>query len=294
MTHNFVEVVNQCIRDCELLNRKTSLEADLTELLNLEPSSELESQIQQIFLELDEVNTNLNQSNLLGQPTPTEPEQDTEPPSHHHETDAGASYQETSEPTSHQETQPDVNYSELPLPSSNPRVAMWRLVGSLSQMMDSYAGNEPSFNSNIIYDPTIIPMAPGPINPIPIPPHLFFLPSFGLVDPIDPTLDPDFLEFVDVPIPLAPNLLAKIPIQSYSEQEEKHTKFPQCSICLAEFQQEEQIRFLPCNHFYHVNCIDTWFQEHVECPICKQDLRKFLEPKYIAEIKKKIKNLTPG
>lgn len=43
-----------------------------------------------------------------------------------------------------------------------------------------------------------------------------------------------------------------------------------CVICLAEFCDGEQIRFLPkCNHHFHVVCIDKWLLSHSSCPTCR-------------------------
>ncbi|XP_004504651.1 E3 ubiquitin-protein ligase ATL76-like [Cicer arietinum] len=43
-----------------------------------------------------------------------------------------------------------------------------------------------------------------------------------------------------------------------------------CVICLTEFTNGEQIRFLPkCNHHFHVLCIDKWLLSHSSCPTCR-------------------------
>ena len=34
-----------------------------------------------------------------------------------------------------------------------------------------------------------------------------------------------------------------------------------CYICLAEYEEAESIRVLPCRHEYHVSCIDKWLKE---------------------------------
>jgi len=30
-----------------------------------------------------------------------------------------------------------------------------------------------------------------------------------------------------------------------------------------------------CNHMFHKNCIDRWFESHVHCPVCRADIREF-------------------
>lgn len=48
---------------------------------------------------------------------------------------------------------------------------------------------------------------------------------------------------------------------------------PQCIICLAEFENGDELRVLKCKHRFHVNCIDQWLKQQGLCPICKVDLR---------------------
>ncbi|KMZ62022.1 E3 ubiquitin-protein ligase, ATL family [Zostera marina] len=43
-----------------------------------------------------------------------------------------------------------------------------------------------------------------------------------------------------------------------------------CSVCLAEFGEDETLRLLPkCNHAFHMHCIDTWLSSHSNCPLCR-------------------------
>jgi len=46
-----------------------------------------------------------------------------------------------------------------------------------------------------------------------------------------------------------------------------------CAICLCEFEDNENVKKLICNHQFHDNCIMTWFKDHSTCPICKQSLK---------------------
>jgi hypothetical protein len=47
---------------------------------------------------------------------------------------------------------------------------------------------------------------------------------------------------------------------------------PQCSICLGEYEEGEELLKLPCNHIYHDECITSWTSNHVKCPLCNFDL----------------------
>ncbi|GJT95915.1 RING-H2 finger protein ATL52-like protein [Tanacetum coccineum] len=45
-----------------------------------------------------------------------------------------------------------------------------------------------------------------------------------------------------------------------------------CSICLCEFEDNEELRTLPeCLHSFHVPCIDMWLFSHSTCPVCRAD-----------------------
>jgi len=50
----------------------------------------------------------------------------------------------------------------------------------------------------------------------------------------------------------------------------------QCSICQDTYTEGQAIRTLRhCNHSFHKNCIDPWFQRNVRCPVCRYDIREY-------------------
>ena len=44
----------------------------------------------------------------------------------------------------------------------------------------------------------------------------------------------------------------------------------ECSICLEIFRDGMNIAELRCNHKFHENCINKWFDVNFTCPLCKQ------------------------
>ncbi|KAJ7538448.1 hypothetical protein O6H91_11G048500 [Diphasiastrum complanatum] len=49
-----------------------------------------------------------------------------------------------------------------------------------------------------------------------------------------------------------------------------HAESTSCSICLADYKDEEVLRMMPeCRHVFHANCIDSWLHLHASCPMCR-------------------------
>jgi len=45
-----------------------------------------------------------------------------------------------------------------------------------------------------------------------------------------------------------------------------------CAICLSAYEDREPLRFLPCHHHYHKDCIDKWLVTNKACPFCKRNV----------------------
>ncbi|XP_042000850.1 uncharacterized protein LOC121750389 [Salvia splendens] len=64
-----------------------------------------------------------------------------------------------------------------------------------------------------------------------------------------------------------------VKIHGKSEKLECVDDVSQCYICLAEYEEGDKIRVLPCHHEYHVPCVDKWLKEiHGVCPLCRGDV----------------------
>ena len=40
----------------------------------------------------------------------------------------------------------------------------------------------------------------------------------------------------------------------------------------AEFEAAEEVKVLPCRHFYHTECADQWLAINRACPVCGKDI----------------------
>ena len=74
------------------------------------------------------------------------------------------------------------------------------------------------------------------------------------------------------------NILQKMGMVAGNEDEDM-----KCGICLEEYTEEDILRKMPCDHFYHKDCIDEWLNNRSECPICKQNIRD-AESKFASEV----------
>ncbi|XP_030466120.1 RING-H2 finger protein ATL3-like [Syzygium oleosum] len=70
---------------------------------------------------------------------------------------------------------------------------------------------------------------------------------------------------------LDPSVLRSIPVVPFRPKEFKDGL--ECAVCLSELVDGEKARLLPkCNHGFHVDCIDMWFQSHSTCPLCRNSV----------------------
>ncbi|XP_064635147.1 uncharacterized protein LOC135492538 [Lineus longissimus] len=47
------------------------------------------------------------------------------------------------------------------------------------------------------------------------------------------------------------------------------SKDDECSVCMGEYEDGDNLRILPCFHNFHVKCIDKWIKDNATCPICR-------------------------
>jgi len=86
-------------------------------------------------------------------------------------------------------------------------------------------------------------------------------------------------ELEDVPVPLHSECDSVIPTKVYQELSKDLTtdKNKRCAVCLCDYEPEDQVRHLPCDHLFHPDCIQEWFKANAKCPVCKFDLNSLVE-----------------
>lgn len=53
----------------------------------------------------------------------------------------------------------------------------------------------------------------------------------------------------------------------------KRDENSECSICMLNFQKNDKLRELPCEHSFHTKCVDKWLFEHSDrCPVCRTQI----------------------
>ncbi|KAJ0258052.1 E3 ubiquitin-protein ligase [Hirschfeldia incana] len=67
----------------------------------------------------------------------------------------------------------------------------------------------------------------------------------------------------------------------------EHTLPPadaECCICLSAYEDETELRELPCGHHFHCSCVDKWLYINATCPLCKYNILKDSRYEYGEEV----------
>lgn len=60
---------------------------------------------------------------------------------------------------------------------------------------------------------------------------------------------------------------------SSARKEDDESEDIKCSICLGDYEPNEEVKHMLCGHMFHSDCLDRWLKINRTCPICKQSLR---------------------
>uniref|UniRef100_A0A7N0TQZ4 RING-type domain-containing protein n=1 Tax=Kalanchoe fedtschenkoi TaxID=63787 RepID=A0A7N0TQZ4_KALFE len=83
---------------------------------------------------------------------------------------------------------------------------------------------------------------------------------------------------------LEPVVVANFPTKKYRDECLKEANNSQCTVCLADYHEEDTLRILPfCGHSFHVTCIDIWLYQHSTCPICRVSMRENADKKRLMQ-----------
>jgi len=67
--------------------------------------------------------------------------------------------------------------------------------------------------------------------------------------------------------------LAKIIIdEDYLSKSKNSAELIDCSVCKEEFNLNDIVRKIPCNHLFHEDCIVPWLTSRNSCPVCRYEL----------------------
>ncbi|KAL2079950.1 hypothetical protein ACEWY4_023743 [Coilia grayii] len=72
------------------------------------------------------------------------------------------------------------------------------------------------------------------------------------------------------PPPAEKEMISSLPTVAVS-QEQAACRL-ECPVCREEYAANECVRQLPCQHYFHSDCIVPWLQLHDTCPVCRKSL----------------------
>eukprot|EP00730_Choanoeca_flexa_P001142 TRINITY_DN10499_c0_g1_i1.p2 TRINITY_DN10499_c0_g1~~TRINITY_DN10499_c0_g1_i1.p2 ORF type:complete len:222 (+),score=21.65 TRINITY_DN10499_c0_g1_i1:1335-2000(+) len=68
------------------------------------------------------------------------------------------------------------------------------------------------------------------------------------------------------------SVLESLPLTLFTPEVEQDAQPNECAICMDELALGDRVRFLPCLHRYHADCVDEWIIKKMTCPECNMDL----------------------
>ena len=82
-------------------------------------------------------------------------------------------------------------------------------------------------------------------------------------------------------VPLGEVATKALPLKPFLDVRRESSTKEVCAICVDDFRENDMTRVLPCNHFFHPDCIDPWLISHSSmCPLCKQSVSRANEGRH--------------
>ena len=75
----------------------------------------------------------------------------------------------------------------------------------------------------------------------------------------------------NIPAPEDPLPVTERVMRLGSAPKEDEVWASDCAVCLSEFEKEDLVKELACDHIFHSNCIHDWFlnAKQAACPLCR-------------------------
>lgn len=80
--------------------------------------------------------------------------------------------------------------------------------------------------------------------------------------------DEDIEQSMEQVVTIPPSKEAIASLKKIEETSEK-AKIERCCICLENFEENDDVSGMPCDHIYHKNCIVEWMKISHTCPLCR-------------------------
>ncbi|KAI5147959.1 hypothetical protein ENBRE01_0019 [Enteropsectra breve] len=64
----------------------------------------------------------------------------------------------------------------------------------------------------------------------------------------------------------------KLKVIQYNSEADLPDDNKKCTICFDDYRPGNSVKFLPCDHHFHMECIDEWFNIKDSCPLCKKNV----------------------
>ncbi|CAI2298649.1 unnamed protein product [Caenorhabditis sp. 36 PRJEB53466] len=76
----------------------------------------------------------------------------------------------------------------------------------------------------------------------------------------------------DIPVGATQNDITAFTKSDNFKKTEGNGEEETCTVCLCAYEDGENITNLPCNHFFHTECIEKWLKLNKKCPMCRVDI----------------------